>query len=83
MDTTKVLFEWVNVKPDSLPFKPYSPELHPVNIFVEVEIPNRYIKSTDDNRTIITPRGMAYATKKLVRSIQIVQNGDDSDESSS
>ena len=82
METTKLLFEWTNVKPDPIQFKPYSPEFAPVGIYVEVEIPNRYLINSDQI-TVITPRGMAYAISKLARAIRNIQNGDDDDESGS
>jgi len=83
MNTIKLLFKWTNVKPDPLPYKPYSPELEPMNIFVEVEIPDKYTTSEMLESIIITPRGMAYAISKLARAIRNIQNGDDDDESGS
>ena len=83
METTKLLFKWTNVKPDPLPYKPYSPELEPVALYVEVNIPSQYVKSDDNSSIIITPRGMAYAIKKLASAIRNIQNGDDDDENGS
>lgn len=75
-DEVSILFDWTTCKPDGGAYKPYSPELDPVNVYVEVKIPRRYVKRVDDKGTVISALGMAIALKKLANAIGRVQTGE-------
>src|SRR3990172_12086072 len=64
--TTKILFKWSMCRTDPTPYKAFSSELVPQEVFIEVEVPNRFIINSnlgEDNistETILTPTGYAY-----------------------
>lgn len=66
---TIVRFEWANVAPDPVQYKPYNPELIPDAVYVEVEVPSDYVVSAAKDKTVLTPEGMAYACKQIAKAI--------------
>ena len=71
-DTIKVQFNWTTSTIDPAQFKPWMPTLTPIGLIIEVEIPNKpkyVIQAIDVGITILTPEGMAYASKQISTAI--------------
>jgi hypothetical protein len=67
----KVYFTWSQSTIDPVQYKPLAPTFLPESIKIMVEIPNeeRYVVSFGEGATILTPDGMAYASKVFANAI--------------
>ena len=74
-DKVAVHFEWTNVAPDPVQYKPYNPEFAPAEVYIEIEVPSGYVVSATTAKTVLTPDGMAYACKEIAKSIFRAHNG--------
>ena len=74
--TTKILFRWSTMHTDPTPYKVFASELLPQEVFIEVEVPNRYIVNSnlgEDNistETILTPAGYAYVQRVIAAELK-------------
>ncbi len=74
--TTKVMFKWSTMKTDPTPYKAFSSELLPMEVFIGIEVPNKYILSSnlgDDDfstETILTPSGYAYVQRLIAEELK-------------
>ena len=67
-EPTVVTLQWMSVAPDPVQYKPYNPVFSPVELYVQVEVPDQYVLS-DEDETVLTPEGAAYVSKQLAKAI--------------
>lgn len=80
-ETTTLYFSWEGVNPDPVQYKPYSPQFMPVNLYVALDVPDKFIlawdhhpdESDDFTVTVITPEGMAWCAEKLSQGLSKVK----------
>lgn len=74
--STKVLFKWSTMHTDPTPYKVFASELLPQEVFIGVEVPNRFILSSTLNsenysdETILTPAGYAYVQRLIAEELK-------------
>lgn len=74
--TTKVLFKWSTMHTDPTPYKAFASELLPQEVYIGIEVPNRFILSSTLNSenystdTILTPTGYAYVQQLIAIELQ-------------
>lgn len=74
--TTKVLFRWSTMHTDPSPYKVFSSELLPQEVYIGIEIPNRFILDSslgEDNfstDTVLTPAGYAYVQRLIAEELK-------------
>ena len=74
--TTKVMFRWSTMHTDPTPYKVFASELLPQEVFIGVEVPNRFILSStlnsDDysSETVLTPAGYAYVQRLIAEELK-------------
>lgn len=81
-ETTVIYFAWEEVVPDPVQFKPYSPHFSPVNVYVALDVPDKFILAWDHHPdaydenftvTVLTPEGMAWCAEKLSQGLSKVK----------
>jgi hypothetical protein len=79
-----ILLAWNSVQPDKRQWKPSLPTLFPMDVYIQVEVPNEFFgeKLEIDDRKILTPAGMRYVIDKLeeVMSDKIPNTNDTQDD---
>lgn len=72
--TYPIYMEWIQCNTDPTSYKQLSPTLHPLNIQVRVDVPQRmFVKYDEDaNSRVLTPEGMAYASHQIAIAISHV-----------
>lgn len=72
--TVAVYFEWVSVEPDANQWKPFRPQLQPVNVSVRVDLPDEFLieefplgNPEQSSMMIISPEGMGYCASLLAK----------------
>jgi len=74
--STKVLFKWSTMHTDPTPYKAFASELLPQEVYIGIEIPNRFILSSTLNsenysdETILTPAGYAYVQRLIAEELK-------------
>jgi len=65
--TYPIYFEWVAARPDPTSYKQLAPEFHPMGLQIAVDVPIRFFVTydVDSHQGILTPEGMAYATRQI------------------
>lgn len=72
--TYPIFMEWTQCNTDPTSYKQLSPTLHPLNMQVKVDVPQRMFVSYDENAQagVLTPEGMAYASRQIAIAISHV-----------
>ena len=69
--TTKIRLKWMEARPDPMQYKPWSPVLEPQEVYIEVDLANKYL--TNDHHkskiVVLTPDGMAQVLKTVATAL--------------
>jgi len=64
-------FVWEQSIIDPTQYKPLMPTLKPIGIIVRVQIPEKFVELEEsEDITIISPEGLAYASKQIAIAIK-------------
>lgn len=76
-ETLPMRFIWKSCSPDPVQYKPNNPTLEPVDMQVDVRIPDdekyiaeRRVVESITNIVALTPLGMAYAMREVAKAIK-------------
>jgi hypothetical protein len=69
--TYTIYMEWTGCNTDPTSYKVLSPNLHPLDLRVAIEVPVKYFKDydVDSHSGTLTPDGMAFASRQIALAI--------------
>lgn len=71
IETVPIRFKWLTSGADPMQFKPFGNQYEVQGVYIEINLPKKYVLDIDtDGIIVISPAGMAFASKIITKAIR-------------
>lgn len=68
-ETVPVKFKWLSSGVDPIQFKPFGNQFTPQEVYIQIDLPIKYVLSKEGEELIISPEGMAWACHAMAKAV--------------